>query len=102
MEKLRHVAWNWLLSIIGQLLVSSQKNLCSQNLVMKPYGVPQARPSTTSAALSIAFPSCSDCPEKLWVPHPQRVLRAGLDGALGSLIWWEQPAHGRGLEMDGL
>ena len=29
-------------------------------------------------------------------------LKARLDGALGSLSWWGQPAHGRGLELDGL
>jgi len=30
------------------------------------------------------------------------VLKARLDGALGSLSWWGQPAHGRGWELDGL
>jgi len=30
------------------------------------------------------------------------VPKARLDGALGSLCWWGQPAHSRGLEMDNL
>jgi len=31
------------------------------------------------------------------------VLKARLDVALSSLIWWDgQSAHGRGLEVDGL
>ena len=30
------------------------------------------------------------------------VLKARLDGALGSLSWWRHPAHRRGLELDGL
>jgi len=29
-------------------------------------------------------------------------LKARLDGALGSLSWWGQPAHGRGLELEAL
>ena len=29
------------------------------------------------------------CPERLWMLHPSlEVLKAGLDGALGSLIWY--------------
>jgi len=28
------------------------------------------------------------------------ILKATLNGALGSLSWWEQPAHGMGLEID--
>jgi len=30
------------------------------------------------------------------------VLKARLDGALGSLRWWGQSAQGRGLELGGL
>lgn len=30
------------------------------------------------------------------------VHKARLDGALGSLSWWEALCHGRGLELDGL
>ena len=30
------------------------------------------------------------------------VHKARLDWALGSLIWWRQPAHSRDLELDDL
>jgi len=30
------------------------------------------------------------------------VLKARLDGALGSLSWWGHPARGRGLELSDL
>jgi len=30
------------------------------------------------------------------------VLKTRLDGALGGLSWWGQPAHGRGLLLGGL
>jgi len=30
------------------------------------------------------------------------VLKARLDGAEGSLSWWGEPAHGRGLELSDL
>ena len=33
------------------------------------------------------------CSESCGVPSLE-VLKAGLDGALGSLSWWGQPAHG--------
>jgi len=39
------------------------------------------------------------CPE-LWCPIPGG-LKARLDGALGSLSWWGQPAHGRGWNWMG-
>jgi len=31
-----------------------------------------------------------------------KVLKARLDAALGSLSWWGQPVHGRGLELSDL
>ena len=44
---------------------------------------------------------CNSCPERLWMPRPSlEVLKARLDGALGSLSWWGQPVHGRGLELN--
>jgi len=37
-------------------------------------------------------------PREAVVPCPEKLegLKARLDGALGSLSWWEHPAHGRG------
>jgi len=33
---------------------------------------------------------CTGCPERLWVPCPYvEVLKARLDVALGSLVWYE-------------
>ena len=35
------------------------------------------------------------CPESCGAPSLE-LLKARLDGAMGSLSWWGQPAHGRG------
>ena len=41
------------------------------------------------------------CPESCGAPSLE-VLKAGLDGALGSPGWWGQPTNGTGTELDGL
>ena len=48
----------------------------------------------------------NSCPERLWMPHPSlEVSKARLDGALGSLGWYEMwtlvaLTASEGLELD--